>query len=211
MNRIASKDAKAASIRKPLRMIGVGVIVATVAVTASACGGSSAGATASAPKAAAAPKTVNISMVGKIDAATGAPGTFTGKEHWPAMAPSDITISKGDTIVLTIKEYDSMTSALPASSPYNVVKGGTMTVNGVATTTVPNSKISHTFSIPELGINAPLPMAPEGGFSTVVFTFTANKAGTYTWRCFTPCGSAPNGMGGSMATKGWMQGNVTVA
>jgi len=210
MNHIASIDATTAPHRKPLRMIGVGLIVATVAVTASACGGSSSGATA-APKAAAAPKTVNISMVGKIDAAKGAPGTFTGKEHWPAMAPSDISISKGDTIVLTIKEYDSMTSALPAGSPYNVVKGGTMTVDGVATTTVPNSKISHTFSIPELGINAPLPMAPEGGASTVVFTFTANKAGTYTWRCFTPCGSDPKGMGGSMATMGWMKGNVTVA
>ena len=195
---------------RPMRMIGVGLIAGAVAVTASACGGSSSGATA-APKAAAAPKTVNISMVGKIDASTGAPGTFTSKEHWPSMAPSDITISKGDTIVLTIKEYDSMTSALPAGSPYNTVKGGTMTVDGVATTTVPNSKISHTFSIPELGLNAPLPMAPAGGASTIVFTFTANKAGTYTWRCFTPCGSDPKGMGGSMATLGWMQGHVTVA
>ena len=192
-------------------MIGVGLVTAAVAVTASACGGSSAGATASAPKAAAAPKTVNISMIGKIDADKGPAGTFTGKEHWPAMAPSDITISKGDTIVLTIKEYDSMTSALPSGSPYNTVKGGTMTVDGVATTTVPNSKISHTFSIPELGINAPLPMAPKSGPATVVFTFTATKAGSYTWRCFTPCGGDPKGMGGSMATKGWMQGNVTVA
>ena len=195
---------------RPMRMIGVGLIASAVAVTASACGGSSSGATV-APKAAAAPKTVNISMVGKIDASTGAPGTFTGKTHWPAMAPSDITISKGDTIVLTIKEYDSMTSALPAGSPYNVVKGGTMTVDGVATTTVPNAKISHTFSIPELGINAPLPMATKSGPSTVVFTFTASKAGSYTWRCFTPCGGDPNGMGGSMATMGWMQGHVTVA
>ena len=195
---------------RPMRMIGVGLIAGAVAVTASACGGSSSGATA-APKAAAAPKTVNISMVGKIDASTGAPGTFTSKEHWPSMAPSDITISKGDTIVLTIKEYDDAPTALVAGSPYNAVKGGTETVNGVPVTTVSNADIAHTFTIPELGINAPLPKAAEGGVATIVFTFKVDKAGAYVWRCFTPCGSDPKGMGGSMATLGWMQGHVTVA
>lgn len=191
-------------------MISVGLIAGAVAVTASACGGSSSGATA-APKAANASKTVNIAMVGKIDTDKGPAGSFTSKEHWPAMAPSDITISKGDTIVLTIKEYDDAPTALPAGSPYNAVAGGTETVNGVAVTTVSNTDISHTFTIPELGINAPLPKAPEGGVSTIVFTFKADKAGSYVWRCFTPCGGDPKGMGGSMATKGWMQGNVTVA
>ncbi|MEO8518501.1 MAG: hypothetical protein ABI438_04925 [Dermatophilaceae bacterium] len=195
---------------RPMRMIGVGLVASAVAVTASACGGSSSGATA-APKAAAAPKTVNISMTGKIDADTGPAGTFTSKEHWPAMDPSDITISKGDTIVLTIKEYDDAPTALPAGSPYNAVAGGTETVDGVAVTTVSNTDIAHTFSIPELGINAPLPKAPDGGFSTIVFTFKVDKAGSYTWRCFTPCGGDPKGMGGSMATMGWMKGNVTVA
>ena len=74
-----------------------------------------------------------------------------------------------------------------------------------------NANIAHTFSIPALGINVPLPKAPEGGVSTIVFTFKVDKAGTYAWRCFTPCGGDPKGMGGSMATKGWMQGNVIVA
>ena len=193
-----------------MRMIGVGLVASAVAVTASACGGSSSGATA-APKAANAPKTVNIAMVGKIDTDKGPAGSFTSKEHWPAMAPSDITVSKGDTIVLTIKEYDDAPTALPAGSPYNKVAGGTETVNGVAVTTVSNADIAHTFSIPDLGINVPLPKAQEGGFSTIVFTFKVDKAGSFTWRCFTPCGGDPKGMGGSMATKGWMQGNVTVA
>ena len=193
-----------------MRMIGVGLVTAAVAVTASACGGSSSGATA-APKAAAAPKTVNIALTGKIDTDKGPAGSFTSKEHWPALSPSDITISKGDTIVLTIKEYDDAPTALPDGSPYNAVAGGTETVNGVAVTNVSNADIAHTFSIPELGINAPLPKAAEGGVATIVFTFTATKAGSYVWRCFTPCGGDPKGMGGSMATKGWMQGNVTVA
>src|SRR6185436_14314326 len=47
---------------------------------------------------------VNIELVGKIDANTGPAGTFTGKEHWPAMAPSDLKFAKGDNVVLTIKE-----------------------------------------------------------------------------------------------------------
>ena len=209
---INSRIATAVSHRKPLQMIGVGLIVGAIAVTASACGGSSAGSTApAATKAAPVAKTVNIEMIGKIDADKGPAGTFTSKEHWPAMAPSDLTFAKGDTVVLTIKEYDDAPTALPAGSPYNAVAGGTMTLDGAAATTVSNENIAHTFSIPELGINVPLSKAPDGGFSTTVFTFKVDKAGTYTWRCFTPCGGDPKGMGGSMATKDWMQGNVVVS
>jgi hypothetical protein len=195
--------------RKPLKMLAVGLIAGAVAVSASACGGSKAGAAPAAPVAKA--KTVNISMIGKIDADKGPVGTFTSKEHWPAMAPSDLTFGKGDTVVLTIKEYDDAPTALPAGSPYGKVSGGTMTVDGVAGTDVTNANIAHTFSIPSLGINVPLTKAPEGGVSTTVFTFTVDKAGTYTWRCFTPCGGGADGMTGSMATKGWMQGNVIVS
>jgi hypothetical protein len=197
---------------KHLRLIGVGLIAGAVAATASACGGTSAGAPAAqgAKAAVVAPKTVNIEMIGKIDADKGPVGTFTSKEHWPAMAPSDVTFAKGDNVVLTIKEYDDAPTALPAGSPYNAVSGGTMTLDGVAATTVSNENIAHTFSIPALGINVPLAKAPEGKFSTTVFTFKVDKAGTYTWRCFTPCGGDPKGMGGSMATKDWMQGSLVV-
>ena len=195
--------------RKPLKMLAVGATVAAVAVSASACGGSKSSAAPAAPAAKA--KTVNITMIGKIDANKGPVGTFTSKEHWPAMAPSDLTFGKGDTVVLTIKEYDDAPTALPAGSPYGTVVGGTMTVNGVAGTSVTNANIAHTFSIPSLGINVPLTKAPEGGVSTTVFTFTVDKAGSYTWRCFTPCGGGADGMTGSMATKNWMQGNVIVS
>ena len=194
--------------RKPLKMLAVGLMVGAVAVSASACGGSKTGA-AAAPVAKA--KTVNISMIGKIDADKGPVGTFTSKEHWPAMAPSDLTFGKGDTVVLTIKEYDDAPTALPAGSPYGTVSGGTMTVNGVAGTAVTNANIAHTFTIAALGINVPLTKAPDGGVSTTVFTFTVDKAGTYTWSCMTPCGGGGNGMTGSMATKGWMKGNVIVS
>jgi hypothetical protein len=193
---------------KPVRLIALGLMAGAVALTATACGGPSAALPAAAP--AAAPKTENITLVGKIDADKGPVGTFTSKAHWPAMAPSDVSVAHGDTVVLTIKEYDDAPTALPAGSPYGTVAGGTMTLNGVAATTVSNADIAHTFSVPALGLNVPLAKAPTGGFSTTVFTFTAGKAGTYTWRCFTPCGGGANGMTGSMATKGWMQGNLIV-
>lgn len=196
--------------RKPLKMLAVGLMLGAVAVSATACGGTKAGA---APTAAPAvkSKTVNISMIGKIDTNKGPVGTFTSKEHWPAMAPSDVTFGKGDTVVLTIKEYDDAPTALPAGSPYGAVAGGTMTVDGVAGTTVTNANIAHTFTIAALGVNVPITKAPEGGVSTTVFTFKVDKAGTYVWSCMTPCGGGANGMTGSMATKGWMKGNVIVS
>jgi hypothetical protein len=196
---------------KTHRNIVSGLLLGALAVTASACGSSSTPSTSPTTSAAAQPKTVNIELVGKIDTNTGPAGTFTSKEHWPAMAPSDLKFAKGDNVVLTIKEYDDAPTALPAGSPYNAVQGGTMTVDGKATTTVANADIAHTFSIPELNINVPLSKAPEGKFSTTVFTFKVDKSGAYTWHCFTPCGGDPNGVGGSMATKGWMEGNVVVA
>ncbi len=203
----------------PLRLVGAGLVAGAVAVSVSACGGSTPAAAPQQPVAAVStttpavstPKTVNISMIGKIDADKGPVGTFTSKQHWPAMAPSDVTFAKGDTVVLTIKEYDDAPTALPAGSPYNKVTGGTMTVNGKPTTSVSNANIAHTFTIPALGINAPLPKAPDGGFTTIVFTFHIDKAGTYAWRCFTPCGADPKGMGGAMATNGWMRGKVIVS
>jgi hypothetical protein len=180
-----------------------------VVLTASACGsGSSTPATS--PSAAAKPQTVNIDLVGKIDTNKGPAGTFTSKEHWPAMAPSEIKVPKGATVIVTVKEYDDAATALPAGSPYNAVAGGTETVNGKAATTVANADIAHTFSIPALQINAPLAKAADGGFSTTVFTFKADKAGTFDWQCFTPCGGDPAGMGGSMATNGWMKGHLIV-
>lgn len=192
-------------------LVAAGIIVGTVAAAAAACGGSTSGSSKTTAAAAAVPKTENVTLIGKSDADKGAPGTFTGKEHWPAFAPDTIKVTKGDTIVLNVKEYDSGNTALPAGSPYNAVQGGTETVDGKPVTSVDNKTIAHTITIPELGINIPLPKAPEGGVTNVVFIFKVDKPGTYTWRCFTPCGGGANGMGGSMAAEGWMKGRLIVA
>jgi hypothetical protein len=211
-------DSGAATVarRRPARrraaiLTAHGVMVGTAAIALAACGGSSSGGQpAGTASAAAQAKTQNITVIGKIDADKGPPGTFTGKEHWPAFAPATIHVTKGATVKLTIKEYDDMATALPAGSQFNTVTGGKATFNGAPLTNVTNQDISHTITIPELGINIPLPKAPEGGVATVVFTFKATKAGTFVWQCMTPCGGGSTGMGGAMVMPGWMKGSLVV-
>jgi heme/copper-type cytochrome/quinol oxidase subunit 2 len=75
-----------------------------------------------------------------------------------------------------------------------VVKGGAQV------SSVSFSQIAHTFSIPTLGLNIPIPVT-----STVVAYFTVDKAGTFLWYCFTACGDA------AMATSGWMTGSMVAS
>ena len=80
-------------------------------------------------------------------------------------------------------------------------------VNGGQTvTSVPAVDIAHTFTIPQLGINIPVPIS-----STVTAFIKIDKAGTYTWFCETVCGSGTTGLEGAMSTSGWMMGDVVAS
>lgn len=208
-----ARAAGGSRVGRGVRWAALAVAAGSAAVVLAACGGSSSAHSASAAKsgAATAAKTVNISLIGKTDADSKVPGTSTGKDGWPAFAPSEVNVPAGATVVLTIKEYDDAATALPSGSPYNAVQGGTETVNGTAVTSVSNDQIAHTITIPALGINIPIAKAPTDGFSTIVFTFKAPAAGTYQWQCMTPCGGDPNGMGGAMQTDTWMRGHLVVS
>ncbi len=81
--------------------------------------------------------------------------------------------------------------------------GGISIAGGVTASKVPADQIAHTFTVPSLGLNVPLPVS-----AAVVVTFTINSAGTYTWFCMTACGSGDNGLGGAMRTPGWMTGSL---
>lgn len=152
-----------------------------------------------------------VPIVLQKDATTGVAGTITGRDGWPRYAPSAITVPAGKKVTLMITNYDDVATALPANElTYDKVHGGQETVNGKSATTVSNKLIAHTFTVQQLGVNIPIPMAPTGGAVTVTFTFTAHKAGTYLWQCFTPCGLGKTGMGGPMMTNGYMRGTVTV-
>lgn len=213
----------AADIRRAHRGItwaAGAALAASVALALGACSRPQAGGPAeSAGLAARHSPPEHIRLIGKIDADMGAPGTFTGMDGWPAMAPADIHVKAGAVVVVTIKEYDDMVTALPRLSPFLKVMGGTEAVNGKRVTSVGNDEIAHTFTIPSLGINVPLPIAgmddsmgSMGGPTTIRFTFRAPATpGTYRWLCVTPCGGDPDGVGGAMQTNDWMRGYLIVS
>lgn len=152
-----------------------------------------------------------VPIVLQKDAPSGIPGTITGKAAWPRYSPSSVTVPAGKKVTLVITNYDDVATPLTAGLPYNRVTGGHETVNGKPVNFVGNKMIAHTFTVTGLGLNVAIPKAPTGGSVTVTFTFTARKAGTYTWQCYTPCGLGKGGTAGPMMTNGFMQGRLKVA
>ena len=135
-----------------------------------------------------------------------------GHADWPRFTPANFTVSKAGPVTITITNHDDGTSPLSSSlESYDAVQGGTETVDGTAVTSVPNSQVAHTLTVPDLGVNVVIPAAPTGGTNTIVFTFTPTKSGSFTWQCYAPCGSGSDGMAGAMAMGGWMKGTITVA
>ncbi len=200
MNTIWKSTGKAAA---SLRMAVLLSLSAALGLGLAACGSSS-------KPPAASPVTVHLYtniLTGKMIVHSGS----------PKYSPANMTVPAHSTVVLTIYNWDDGTAPLPSSSPYGAVTGGSETVNGSSVTSVPTANLSHTFTIPSLKINVPVPPAPTAASGSpkepavVVFTFHVGGSGSYTWHCMTPCGTAPGGMGGAMATPGFMEGTLTVA
>jgi len=128
-------------------------------------------------------------------------------------------------IELVIVNYDEGTANL-SNSQYESVAGtvnnqmtvfnntavnSTMTYSGIqirgseTVGSLPADEISHTFTVPSLGLNIPIATS-----STLVSHFTLTSPGTYTWYCMTPCGGGTDGLDGAMSTAGWMTGSLVV-
>lgn len=136
-------------------------------------------------------------------------------ENWPAfMASTPLTIPANQTITVTIRNFDLGDAALADNSPLAKVQGtigGTASFNGTAYNALDVAKVAHTFTIPQLGLNVPIPGdAPDGAsFLTVTFSFRVSHAGTYEFECLAPCGTG-DGFGGPMASMAFMKGTLTV-
>jgi heme/copper-type cytochrome/quinol oxidase subunit 2 len=139
---------------------------------------------------------------------------------------ANIALPANSMIKLTIVCYDDGNASL-ISNQFANVQG---TVNGTITYTsnedvnssqgpngivlkggetvakVSPDLIAHTFTIPTLNVNVPVPVN-----STVVAYFKTGAAGTYAWYCETACGSGPTGIFGAMDEPGWMTGDVKVS
>ncbi|HXW94085.1 MAG TPA: hypothetical protein VEJ19_00055 [Nitrososphaerales archaeon] len=127
---------------------------------------------------------------------------------------------------LTIVCYDNGNASLLAAQYANVegTVNGTMTYvnndnvnstyggNGIVlsggqtVTSVPPDLIAHTFTIPSLNINIPVPAN-----STVTAYLKITTAGSFQWMCETACGAGAAGTLAAMDTPGWMTGDVEVS
>ena len=216
LGRSSTRERIAQASRTPmLAVAALSVVLCVLAISVVAVAQVAAGIHASAeqfeptkPVAALAKKIVTESMeiqTGKMD---GHPG-------WPRYTNAFWSVERGTTVVLTITSYDDGTAPLEGSqaSLFDRVQGtigDSETLDGHSVTSVPNTDVAHTFTIPALGVNLPIPAAPAGGKVTVVAHFVPTRAGVFVWQCYAPCGMGTNSMGGAMSTMGWMEGKVTV-
>lgn len=136
----------------------------------------------------------------------------------PAYVPSAFTLPANTDVTITIVNFDDAT-ALPAQFAQATGIEGALSIQTLdpqlpnaagtthaATSLDPATGVSHTFTIPKLGLN--VPVAPK---SITTFTFHTGAAGTYDWHCYDPCGTGPGGWGGAMSAPGYMFGTVTFA
>jgi hypothetical protein len=136
-------------------------------------------------------------------------------EDWPAyIASTPLTVPAHTIITVTIRNFDLGDAALADGSPLAKVQGtvgGTASFDGKSYTALDAAKVSHTFTIPQLGLNVPIPgdAANDASYLTVTFSFRVDRAGSYTFECFAPCGTG-SGFDGPMASMAYMKGTLTV-
>ena len=138
-------------------------------------------------------------------------------------------VPAGSKIDMTIYGYDGCTPLRnPVFGEVTGTIGGVEDVNGKPVKVL-NSwsgcNVGHTFSIPGIGLNAPMatPSNPganlcgaspctSGPHMTMTFSFmTPRTTGEYFWQCRVPCGGGfIDGFGGPMQTLGFMTGNMEV-
>jgi hypothetical protein len=139
---------------------------------------------------------------------------------------ANISIPVNTTIKLVIISYDNGNASMimpnadvvmgttngteyVASNNYiNSSEGanGIDIIGGQSVSMVPPFDIAHTFTVPSLNLNLPIPES-----SVVIAYFTVTKAGTFLWFCETGCGFGPNGTQGAMSTPGWMTGSLVAS
>jgi len=117
---------------------------------------------------------------------------------------NNITVAHGVPIKFVISNLDTallQNFTGQVSVPftfYNDTNSGQVALQYTQGQIIPRLAISHTFTIPDLQVNIPIP--PD---TMVVFTYTFSSPGVYVYVCTTPCGPG-------MGLNGYMQGYITV-
>ncbi len=136
-------------------------------------------------------------------------------KDWPAYAPSTLVVPAYSLVTITIRNYDLGDTPLPKNSPFTSVQGtigSVASVNGHSYSTLAVEKVAHTFTLPQLNINIPIPgdATTNKPYVEVSSTIHTGAAGSYYFRCMDPCGIGSIGWEGPMLTKGYMLGTLTV-
>ncbi|HEX6544271.1 MAG TPA: hypothetical protein VF040_21120 [Ktedonobacterales bacterium] len=137
-------------------------------------------------------------------------------QDYAAYVPSTVLTAPAHSIVtVTIRNFDLDAVPVPDDSPYTSVHGtigGIAYADGQPYARLTRTGIAHTFTVPGLDLNVPIPGNVPGGkrYVIVTFSFRTGAAGLYSWRCFAPCGDEPDGEAGAMAEVGYMRGTLLV-
>jgi hypothetical protein len=130
-------------------------------------------------------------------------------------------------VTVTIYQYDTATGLRnPFLAKVRGTQDGSATFDGKTLGVLNADAASHTFTVPDIGLNVPLPgvgdnaknqcsvapCTPGEAHTTITFTFMTPGPGTYRWQCFVPCAFGfIFGNGGPMQTIGWMSGELEVS
>jgi plastocyanin len=175
--------------KTPAASTSAGMAGGMASAMSSAGSGGAAAASTAAPA-----KTIVLAM--KPDAKVGSDG---GK-HDALLPSADLTVKAGQTVRLTISNYDDMPHSF--TSP-GLAKGATVPAGLQQMQGTPQDV--KVMPMPGMGVSRDIPGAVKGRPSTVTITFTApSKAGTYIWYCRLPCDAW------AMAHDGDMRVHVTV-
>jgi len=137
-------------------------------------------------------------------------------EGFAAYLPSTLVrVPARTTVTFAIRNFDLDPAALPPGSSAGRVQGtvgGVAYADGIVYTALDAGGIAHTFAVPALGLNVPIPGHAATGrhYVTVTFRVRTGKAGAYDWRCWAPCGDGPTGQAGPMADAAYMRGTLFV-
>ena len=114
------------------------------------------------------------------------------------VVPTDNVVSGTTNGTVFVASNDNVNSS---QGPSGIVPTGGQTLS-----TVPATAVAHTFTVPSLNLNIPVPLS-----STVVAYFTLSTPGTFIWFCETECGCGATGSQCAMSAPGWMTGNLVAS
>jgi len=122
----------------------------------------------------------------------------------PGVNNNNITVTTGTTVKFVVTSWDNAVnenySAIVTTpfTAFNDTASGQVASSYSQGQSISVMPIGHTFSIPSMNVNVPIPPT-----TAVIFSLTFSKPGVYMYTCESPCGPGMN-------ETGYMQGYITV-